>query len=34
MGGRVDVVFANGRIEVSWSPVKETATPTAEAMAV
>jgi tetratricopeptide (TPR) repeat protein len=32
MGGRVDVVFANGRIEVSWSPATETATPAAEAM--
>ncbi len=34
MGGRVDVVFANGRIEVNRSPATETATPTAEAMAV
>ena len=33
MGGRVDVVFANSRIEVSWSPATETVTPTAEAMA-
>jgi hypothetical protein len=32
MGGRVDVVFANGRIEVTWSPAAETATPAAEAM--
>ncbi|MEI6110344.1 MAG: tetratricopeptide repeat protein [Cyanobium sp. ELA712] len=33
MGGQVDVVFANGRIEVSWSPATETATPSAKAMA-
>ncbi|MCP9915278.1 tetratricopeptide repeat protein [Cyanobium sp. ATX 6F1] len=33
MGGRVDVVFANGRIEVNWSPATESATSTAEAMA-
>ncbi|MCT0213651.1 tetratricopeptide repeat protein [Synechococcus sp. CS-1326] len=33
MDGRVDVVFANGRIEVNWSPATESAAPTAEAMA-
>ena len=32
MGGRVSVVFANGRIELSWSPDTETASPAAEAM--